>query len=301
MRLIYKIVILDLLLCVVIDVNEGFTGLLESIGFSASTKIAGDPHIRTKRSLLNFQNVIQCLQPWASIIATYGDYGCYCGFRGHGRPLDDTDKCCHHHDKCYDNADLTASTFSEITGGTYFTDYSFDCTDNKVTCHGDINTPYQQSVCQCDRAAAECFLASRRSYSSKLYNINTGKYCGENANLNDLALNVHTLYKFYSCELEPDEDRCCLQKGYNSAYEDCCGGKVKKLPKVQFKYLRCCNSRLYDTQTKLCCHGFLYPNVAHMKCCGNLGEAADSRYADCLDGKVTFHEFTNKNKTLNVS
>jgi len=54
--------------------------------------ITGKVQHRSKRSLANFGNVIQCVQPWSDVLSTYGDYGCYCGYRGHGRPIDDTDK-----------------------------------------------------------------------------------------------------------------------------------------------------------------------------------------------------------------
>jgi len=39
------------------------------------------------------------------------------------------------------------------------------------------NSAYAQALCECDKAAAECFAASRNTYSRNLYNIDTDKYC----------------------------------------------------------------------------------------------------------------------------
>nr|XP_026689661.1 uncharacterized protein LOC113474129 [Ciona intestinalis] len=239
-----------------------------------------DVHSRRKRSLMNFHNVIQCAQPWANnVLSTYGDYGCYCGYSGEGRPLDDTDQCCYLHDRCYDEAETITKTFSERTGGSYFADYSYECKENRPICIENENTVYTQAICNCDRIASECFLAARRTYNRGMFNLNTNKYCTENADLSDLRFNVHLLSKLYTCPMELNQDRCCVDKGYNSAYETCCDGRVRKKPE-NARDIACCGRRVYDTERKSCCAGRLHRNLPHKQCCYN-GVVVDTRRQHC--------------------
>lgn len=48
-------------------------------------------HGRFRRSSPDFYRLIQCHQPEVMVLRKYGDYGCFCGFAGHGIPLDGTD------------------------------------------------------------------------------------------------------------------------------------------------------------------------------------------------------------------
>nr|CAB3262839.1 uncharacterized protein LOC100183993 [Phallusia mammillata] len=286
MRWLLTILIIDLLLWVSTSVEaDDVSGWLQEFLGSSSR---GDPdivHHRSKRSLFNFKSVIHCLQPWSNVLLTYGDYGCYCGYKGLGRPLDDTDKCCYEHDYCYDQAEFEPKTFGETTMGSYFSEYIFQCQGHTVKCDAKQNSIYKQAICECDRKAAECFAANRRSYNSKLYDIDTTKYCGENADFQDLHVETHSLFKLYSCPLDYDQDRCCINKGYNSVYQFCCGDQIRNKPSEGSTIVGCCGGKVFDTRIKMCCYGVLHPNAEHLQCCGTLGQVADRTFQTCIDGK----------------
>lgn len=220
MKRVSWLLILYVLISYSSELGEGFTQWIQDVSSAVKR-----PHRRSKRSLFEFEDVITCLQPWVDVITTYADYGCYCGYKGHGQPLDDTDKCCYYHDRCYTEAETksSASAFSS-----YFSSYEFECVNNsKIVCNKERNSDYAHSYCECDRLASECFLQARRSYTKKLFNINTGKYCAEKPDLSDLKIPKHTLDKLYSCKMRMHEDKCCSTVGYNSEYQICCHGKVK--------------------------------------------------------------------------
>ncbi|XP_039273793.2 acidic phospholipase A2 HTe-like [Styela clava] len=224
MKYITWTVLLYVILSFSAEIGEGFTQWLSDISSSITSA-----HRRSKRSLFEFEDVITCLQPWTDVLKTYADYGCYCGYRGSGQPLDDTDKCCFYHDKCYGKAEKYAASFSEKAYGAYFSRYQFQCVNNsKIICKKEENTEYSNAFCECDRLASECFLRARRSYTKALYNIQTSKYCTANPDLRDLQIQKHTLDKLYSCQMKLHDNKCCSDVGYNSEYEICCHGKVRK-------------------------------------------------------------------------
>ncbi|XP_015756807.1 PREDICTED: basic phospholipase A2 nigroxin B-like [Acropora digitifera] len=106
--------------------------------------------IRTRRNLVQFHRMIACETNRTS--SSYYDYGCYCGYGGGGEPVDETDKCCQIHDKCYDAVkDAKLCTFSSSI---YWRVYSRDgtctgCADPEGTC--------KRAICECDGAASRCF------------------------------------------------------------------------------------------------------------------------------------------------
>ena len=245
----------------------------------------GPVHRRSRRSLQNFRTLMQCYQPWISIGA-YMDYGCYCGVGGKGIPLDETDMCCYVHDQCYTKVEQQFST-GYLTGRhTYFSNYAYTCTENGTgVCHADKNDAFLQTLCECDRVAAECFLRQRHTFSPAIFNVDQELCCS----IPNTACNVHDaphiLMRLYDCDRSVDQDRCCNDKGYNSEYYACCGSRlVPKSSRRASKQLACCHNRTYDKRRKLCCYGSLHRAGAHIRCCGDTGGIIDVRSRRCENG-----------------
>lgn len=120
--------------------------------------------LRTERSILQFQDMIHCLTD-RSALWDYNGYGCWCGLGGKGNPVDDTDRCCRTHDKCYGDLKKSGvcSTWDLFTEGYSYSTKNCDTSTASVTCgKGD---DCEVRLCQCDRAAAICF--RRSTFNSK--------------------------------------------------------------------------------------------------------------------------------------
>ncbi|XP_078581482.1 uncharacterized protein LOC144864921 isoform X2 [Branchiostoma floridae x Branchiostoma japonicum] len=83
----------------------------------------------------------------------YNNYGCYCGQGGAGTPVDDIDRCCQAHDRCYDTVDYPK-----------FTTYTFTASRGTVTCLDAVGCN-ERAVCECDREAVLCL--NRYAYAGK--------------------------------------------------------------------------------------------------------------------------------------
>nr|P81166.1 RecName: Full=Basic phospholipase A2 nigroxin A; Short=svPLA2; AltName: Full=Phosphatidylcholine 2-acylhydrolase [Micrurus nigrocinctus] len=117
-------------------------------------------------NLYQLKNMIKCTNTrhWVS----FTNYGCYCGYGGSGTPVDELDKCCQVHDKCYDTAKHVCKCSPSMTM------YSYDCSEGKLTCK-DNNTKCKDFVCNCDRTAALCF--AKAPYNNKNFKIDPTKGC----------------------------------------------------------------------------------------------------------------------------
>ena len=246
------------------------------------TKIRGfpsSPKRRSRRSLPDFQDMMRCYQPWIEIVG-YVDYGCYCGVGGEGIPVDETDKCCYTHDKCYDAFDTSLVT--------YVVGYEYECHGNRGKCDADANSEYEQNLCECDRAAAECFLRYRNTKSDSLFNIDTDACCSVPLGKDcKVQASPHVLTRLYDCERKIDEDACCKGQGYNSFYRECCNGVLHEKPDPWDKSgrMQCCFREYYDVTEKICCKGRLHVKMsASVECCGP--HKVDTKHHYCQNGTV---------------
>lgn len=99
---------------------------------------------------------------------SYGIYGCHCGVGGRGSPKDATDWCCVTHDCCYNRLEKRGC-------GTKFLTYKFSYRGGQISCSANQNS-CRKELCQCDKAAAECFARNKKSYSLK-YQFYLNKFC----------------------------------------------------------------------------------------------------------------------------
>ncbi|KAM6410658.1 otoconin-90 [Pluvialis apricaria] len=100
-------------------------------------------------ALLNFVNKMKCVTGFCP--RDFEDYGCSCRFEMEGLPVDEADECCFQHRKCYEEAMEMECTWdpSKIS-----TDVS--CSTENLTC--ESGDPCEQFLCNCDKAAVECFV-----------------------------------------------------------------------------------------------------------------------------------------------
>uniref|UniRef100_A0A3Q3WWD4 Phospholipase A2 n=1 Tax=Mola mola TaxID=94237 RepID=A0A3Q3WWD4_MOLML len=125
------------------------------------------------RALWQFGSMIQCAQPGVNPFK-YNNYGCWCGFKGSGAPVDDVDMCCQVHDRCYE-ASRKAPGCTAITDLPYISVYDFACSGQQVTCSGETTPRCEAAVCECDRAAAHCF--AEATYNSENKNLDPNVHC----------------------------------------------------------------------------------------------------------------------------
>ncbi|CAB1439881.1 unnamed protein product [Pleuronectes platessa] len=104
-----------------------------------------------------FRKGLHCLMSDSSQIKDYADYGCYCGYGGSGTPVDELDRCCQVHDRCFDTAMQQEACWS-LFDSPHTRIYSYDCEEaNKTITCGKTNNGCEMLICECDRKAAECF------------------------------------------------------------------------------------------------------------------------------------------------
>ncbi|XP_060943049.1 phospholipase A2-like [Limanda limanda] len=113
-----------------------------------------------RRALNQFRTEIQCLMSDSSPVLDYYDYGCYCGYGGSGTPVDELDRCCQVHDKCYGDA-MQHNACWPIIDNPYTEFYAYRCAKQSkmITC-GKNNDACEMFICECDGKAAECFARS---------------------------------------------------------------------------------------------------------------------------------------------
>jgi len=135
---------------------------------------------RSKRSLQSFINAIQCYNEEAHVTGL-ADYGCFCGRGGEGIPLDETDRCCEIHDKCWGNT-------GHGSIDNLLAKYSSECKNGNFICQSEDK--YLKALCDCDREAAICFAKNSHTFKLQFYNIDTDYYCYDNETRKQLDYTV---------------------------------------------------------------------------------------------------------------
>ncbi|KAJ7337960.1 phospholipase A2 (consuming 1,2-dipalmitoylphosphatidylcholine), partial [Desmophyllum pertusum] len=118
----------------------------------------------TKRDILSFGLMVRRVTKKNPL--RYNNYGCYCGIGGKGTPVDDLDKCCKVHDKCYGK--LQKSKVCPFKNAVYL--FWYYTVENKPTKCKPASYYWaygkcRQRLCECDATAAKCF--KKRTYHSK--------------------------------------------------------------------------------------------------------------------------------------
>ncbi|KAK3750942.1 hypothetical protein QZH41_015018 [Actinostola sp. cb2023] len=112
---------------------------------------------KTSRGLLDFGIMIYCgtgRNPF-----DYNNYGCYCGFGGHGNPLDNVDSCCKAHDQCYDRVHASGVCPFQVAAYTFpYTTTS--CTNCKPASYYWFYGRCREALCKCDAESVNCFKRS---------------------------------------------------------------------------------------------------------------------------------------------
>ncbi|XP_013890232.1 phospholipase A2 [Austrofundulus limnaeus] len=128
--------------------------------------------------VFQYLNMIKCVQPAVNPVA-YSDYGCYCGHKGTVTPVDEVDKCCQTHGRCYETFKMTQGCES-IFINPFLLIYKYSCVDQQVTCSdSDSNDECQAALCECDRAAAHCF--SNKTYNPQNEHLYSSSRCEKTA------------------------------------------------------------------------------------------------------------------------
>ncbi|KJH50889.1 phospholipase A2 [Dictyocaulus viviparus] len=103
-------------------------------------------------ALWNLGEVGECVLHYFPLV--YNDYGCWCGIGGAHEPVDGIDRCCMHHDKCYDAAVSKKICFD--TPWEYIDNYNWKCVNSTAICD-EHNHPCQAALCSCDVAVVKCW------------------------------------------------------------------------------------------------------------------------------------------------
>uniref|UniRef100_A0AAY4B0G8 Phospholipase A2 n=1 Tax=Denticeps clupeoides TaxID=299321 RepID=A0AAY4B0G8_9TELE len=111
------------------------------------------------KALWQFRNMIVCTIPDSWPALDFADYGCYCGKGGSGTPVDDLDRCCEVHDRCYSDA-MQHDACWPILDNPYTEIYAYNCDRENRVVSSEDNNECEQFICECDRIAAHCFAES---------------------------------------------------------------------------------------------------------------------------------------------
>ncbi|MBZ3872022.1 Otoconin-90, partial [Sciurus carolinensis] len=97
--------------------------------------------------LLQFVHGMKCVADLCP--RDFEDYGCTCRFEMDGLPMDETDRCCFQHRRCYEEASEVDCLQDPARLST-----NVDCVSKEVTC--ESADPCGHLLCTCDKAAIQC-------------------------------------------------------------------------------------------------------------------------------------------------
>ncbi|VDO57535.1 unnamed protein product [Haemonchus placei] len=97
---------------------------------------------------------LRCNRTRPAPTSCYNNYGCWCGIGGSHEPIDEIDKCCMLHDKCYDAA--VDNKLCLDVAWEYIDIYNWQCTNNTATCL-DAEGTCKRALCDCDTAVVNCW------------------------------------------------------------------------------------------------------------------------------------------------
>ncbi|XP_073186202.1 uncharacterized protein [Lepidochelys kempii] len=102
-------------------------------------------------ALLHFVNKMRCVTGLCP--RDFEDYGCSCRFEMEGLPVDEADSCCFQHRKCYEEAMELECSWDPAK-----ISMDISCLTKNITCESE--DPCERLLCNCDKAAIECFVNS---------------------------------------------------------------------------------------------------------------------------------------------
>ncbi|XP_064645166.1 phospholipase A2-like isoform X1 [Lineus longissimus] len=116
----------------------------------------GSPKTISKRRLDNFAEMIG-VQVKNLDAGDINGYGGWCGLGGSGEPKDDIDRCCMHHDHCYEH--IRKTVCKSLNHAKVYTDaYMWAYDDGEIICNDDPEkNACKSKLCGCDRDAVNCF------------------------------------------------------------------------------------------------------------------------------------------------
>ncbi|CAL4115184.1 unnamed protein product [Meganyctiphanes norvegica] len=107
---------------------------------------------RVKRFIGQFSDMITRVTRRNALL--FNAYGNHCGFSCSPLPpIDDLDRCCQGHDKCYAHVSDSICSRSWVLASFIFYNWSWD--GRKLSCN-DVDRCHFEK-CMCDKKAAECF------------------------------------------------------------------------------------------------------------------------------------------------
>ncbi|XP_031552200.1 basic phospholipase A2 nigroxin A-like [Actinia tenebrosa] len=138
--------------------------LLKKVVFLFLVMLAVTGHTearRSKRSVDQLTTMIACAtkNKWMH----YMSYGCYCGPGGQGEPVDEVDRCCQRHDRCYQQVMYSMKCWLSLE--VYFLSYDVTrCNYCKPS-----NSPCALEICKCDSTLSKCLKSKPLQKRYELY------------------------------------------------------------------------------------------------------------------------------------